>query len=205
MAGQETKKGDGGLMELLIPLAVVTVLGGGGGWFLGFSMLAPTDPAKNGTETARAAEAEKPKAAEGSAHAEKEGSDHAKPAHGEAGGHGKADAHEQDHGEEKPKPPDKPESLQVKELPAIVTNLAASKNWVRLQAAIVFDPKVLPHAETLIPELMSDLTGFLNTLEIGDVEGPDGLRRLREELNERALIRSERHVHELVIESLVIQ
>lgn len=189
MAGQEAKK-DGNLMELLIPLAVVTVLGGGGGWFMGSSLLAPTEAPKTGAQTAKASESP-PHGAEASQHGD--------------GGHGKGEAQGHEQAAEAAKEPDHPESLQVKELPAIVTNLAASKNWVRLQAAIVFDPKVLPHAETLIPELMSDLTGFLNTLDVGDVEGPDGLRRLREELNERALIRSERHVHELVIESLVIQ
>lgn len=202
MAGQEKAK-SGGLMELLVPLVAVTALGGGGGWFLGFSMLAPREPA--------AIEAETPKAAEAEPHAGKESPGQAKAAHGEAGGHGeasghaKADAHEQEHGREKPKAPDKPEALQVKELPPIVTNLAVAKNWVRLQAAIAFDPHELPHAETLIPELMSDLTAFINTLDLRDIEGPDGLRRLREDLNERASIRSEGHVRELIVESLVIQ
>jgi flagellar FliL protein len=185
MAGPETTKG-GGLKELLIPIVAMTVIGGGGGWFLGFSLLAPKDPPRAGAELTPKTEAE-PHGAE--------------PSHDGAGAHGK------EHGPDKEaaKAPDPPETLQVKELPPIVTNLAAGKNWVRVQAAIVFDPKALPHAETLIPELMSDLTGFLNTLEVGDIEGSDGLRRLREELNERALIRSERHVRELVVESLVIQ
>jgi hypothetical protein len=42
MAGQDAKK-SGGLMELLIPLVAVTALGGGGGWFLGTSALAPKE------------------------------------------------------------------------------------------------------------------------------------------------------------------
>lgn len=184
MANQDANK-DSGLMGLLIPLVAVTLLGGGGGWFLGFSALTPKEPAK--TETT---DGEK---------------DAAKASHGDTSHGGKADAHGQAHDEEAPKPAEHPESLQVKELPPLVTNLAVGKNWVRLQAAIVFDPQELKHAETLIPELMSDLTAFMNTLDLPDVEGPDGLRRLREELNERALIRSDHHLRELVIESLVIQ
>lgn len=184
MANQDAKN-DSGLMGLLIPLVAVTLLGGGGGWFVGFSMLAPKEAAK--TETTGSAKGT------------------AKAPEGDAGHGGKADAHGQAHAEETAKPADHPESLQVKELPPIVTNLSVGKNWVRLQTAIVFDPQELKHAETLIPELMSDLTAFMNTLDLRDIEGPDGLRRLREELNERALIRSDHHLRELVIESLVIQ
>ena len=71
--------------------------------------------------------------------------------------------------------------------------------------AIVLDPQEIKHADRLTPELMSDFTAFLNTLELRDIEGPDGLRRLQEELNERAHIRSEGLVHELIVESMVVQ
>lgn len=189
MAKQDTNA-EGGVKELLVPLVVVTLLGGGGGGFLGFSMLAPKEPPRTEARVTETPAVDP---------------DATKAAHGDAGHGAKAEAHGQEHGSDAAKAPDGSETLQVKELPPIVTNLATTRILVRLQTAIVFDPQELKHAETLIPELMSDLTAFMNTLDLRDIEGPDGLRRLREELNERALIRSERHVRELVIESLVIQ
>lgn len=192
MAGGDGKKhgaGGGGLMQLLIPLVAVTVLGGGGGGFLGFSLLAPKEPAK----TDGAGET-------GNAAPPKESAD----AHG--GGHAKSDGHGGGHDKEAEHKPEAPPTLQVKELPPVVTNLAGSaKSWVRLQSAIVYDPHELPHVETLVPELMSDITAFINTLDLSSIEGPDGLRRLQEELNERAAIRSDRHVRELIVETLVVQ
>lgn len=128
-------------------------------------------------ETARALEVEKP--VEGS----------------HAAGHGATD-----------KPPAAPVKLEVRDLPPIVTNLARpAKSWVRLQSAIVYDASELPHVEALVAALMGDITAFLGTLDLASLEGPDGLRRLQEELSERAATRSERRLREFIIETLVIQ
>jgi flagellar protein FliL len=190
MAGQDAKK-SGGLMELLVPLVAVTALGGGGGWFLGASALAPRETV--GLASGRDGTSDRDR---------NDGKPAAKGDHG-AGAHGGEAPHGVEHG--KAAAHDRPEALQSKELPAIVTNLSGGKSWVRLQAALIFDPHELKHAETLIPELMSDLTAFISTLELRDIEGSDGLRRLQEELNERARIRSEGHVREFIVESLVVQ
>jgi flagellar basal body-associated protein FliL len=99
-----------------------------------------------------------------------------------------------------------PVRLQVRELPPIVTNLARpAKSFVRLQSAIVYDASELPHIEPLVATLMGDITAFLGTLDVASLEGPDGLRRLQEELSERAAIRSERRLREFIIETLVVQ
>jgi flagellar protein FliL len=189
MAEQAAKK-SGGVMELLVPLVVVTALGGGGGWFLGGSALAPPERAE---ATSRDVESAEGKSKETS-----------KSGHGDAGAHGKA-AREDEHGKAPGRHGGEDESLTSKELPAIVTNLGAGRNWVRLQAAMIFDPHDLKHPEQLVVELTADLTAFINTLDVRDIEGADGLRRLQEELNERARIRSEGHVRELIVETLVIQ
>lgn len=98
------------------------------------------------------------------------------------------------------------QSLQIKELPPIVTNLAAPETkWVRLQAAIVYDLSVTPQPELLARELMSDIVAFLRTLTLASVEGVDGLRRLQEDLSERAAIRSEGRIREFIIQALVVQ
>jgi flagellar FliL protein len=149
------------------------------------------------------------------------GGEHGGASEGEASGHGGGhggDAHGSGHGgggghgdsKGKTPPAGAPHKDlskgHVKELPAVVTNLAgAERHWVRLQSAIIYDPEELPHIEPLIAELTSDITAFLGTLEIANIEGPDGLRRLQEELSERVATRSDRHVQGFVIETMVVQ
>jgi len=76
---------------------------------------------------------------------------------------------------------------------------------VRLQSAIVYDAHETSHPESLIPAIMSDITAFMSTIDMSTIEGPDGLRRLQEELGERAATRSEHQVKEFIIESLIVQ
>lgn len=98
------------------------------------------------------------------------------------------------------------QSMQVKEMPPIVTNLAVPEtSWVRLQAAIVYDAKAVPNPDLLATELMADIVTFLRTVSLASIEGADGLRALREDLSERATIRSEGRVHEFIIQALVVQ
>lgn len=232
-------KSKGGLMGLLIPLIAVTVVGGGGGAFLGMSLLAPKEPEKvkaagDGVQSAGAEEqkghggaeekgdghggakadahAEANAGPHGDAHGKPQGDQHGE-AHGEAHGdahgdaHGKSEGHGDAHAKaatkkEEAPPPD----LRVKELPSLVTNLGGDKrSWVRLQSAIVYDAHETPHPESLMPPIMSDITAFMSTLDMDAIEGPDGLRRLQEELNERAATRSEKQVKEFILESLVVQ
>ncbi len=94
----------------------------------------------------------------------------------------------------------------VRDLPPVITNLdQTSDTWIRLQAAIVFDPAKVEKPDVLASEVASDILGFMQTLSIAQISGASGLQHLREDLNDRAMIRSEGHVQELVIESLVLQ
>ncbi|WP_330083932.1 flagellar basal body-associated FliL family protein [Methylocystis iwaonis] len=94
----------------------------------------------------------------------------------------------------------------LKELAPIVTNLSdGNSSWIRLQVAIVYDPDTLTHPDILISELTGDIVAYLRSLSLRSIEGSAGLRRLNEELSERASIRSEGAVQELVIQSLVVQ
>lgn len=174
------RKGDdqragGGLLETAIPLLVVTVIGGAGGGFLGYAQLTPSTGGTEKSEPAAAA------------------------AHRDS-----ADAHNAGHGAENP--PKATADLQLKELPSIVTNLAgSSKTFVQLQSAVLYDPREIPHVERLLAELTSDVTAFLRTQEISSLEGAEGLRRLQEELSERAAIRADGKVRQFIIETLVVQ
>jgi flagellar FliL protein len=93
----------------------------------------------------------------------------------------------------------------LRDLPPIVTNLAAPPNaMIRLQATIVLDAKT-PHPEMIAAEIGEDAIAFLRTVSLRQIEGASGLAHLRDDLNERASIRSEKRVRELIIQSIVIQ
>jgi flagellar basal body-associated protein FliL len=171
----------------VIVLLALTVLAGGGGAVLGLNLttLVPGLAIVNSPETKTSEE--KAAIAEG---------------HGDDSAHHKGKSG--DHGGESQQAASG--KLQLKELPPIVTNLASPESkWVRIQVSIVYDPKTIPHSEALTAELMSDIVGYLRTVSLPSIEGANGLRRLQEELSDRASIRSEGAIREFIIQSLVVQ
>lgn len=97
------------------------------------------------------------------------------------------------------------DTTNVKPLPAIVTNLATpQKTWVRLEASIVYSDAT-PDINALAATIAEDVIAFLRTVPLAQLEGPSGFLHLREDLNERARIRSAGKVRELVIQSLVLE
>jgi flagellar protein FliL len=94
----------------------------------------------------------------------------------------------------------------VFDLPAIVTNLGNPEDtWIRLEASLVYDAKVNPHPEALGGQIADDILAFLRTTSLTQIQGIAGLQNLRLDINERAAIRSNGSVKEIVIRSLVIQ
>ena len=77
--------------------------------------------------------------------------------------------------------------------------------WLRLEATLLFEGKTLPHGEALATEISGDILAFLRTESLAQIQGVAGLEHLRQDLNERAAIRSEGKVRELIIRSLVAQ
>lgn len=179
-ARKDARVANGGSTGLMASLAIFTVLGGGGGALLGHNFLPTVDLSRGATQAAEAARGE------------------TIGAHGAAPDHATTAA--------AAAPSDLTAQLVVKELPPVVTNLrGAARSLVRLQTAILFDPRELPNADALAPLVVGDITAFLGTLDLSAIEGADGLRRLQEELNERAATRSERRIRELIVEMLVVQ
>jgi flagellar FliL protein len=96
--------------------------------------------------------------------------------------------------------------IEVRELPAIVANLAAPEEArVRIQVAMVYPKKGVENAALLAAKINDDIIAFVKTLTVADLQGPSGLQALREDLNERAAVRSEGKVREIIIEALVVQ
>jgi flagellar FliL protein len=92
------------------------------------------------------------------------------------------------------------------DLPPIVTNIGGPQElWVRLETSMIFDPSAIQHPETLAAEIANDILAYLRTVSVAQIQGPIGMQNLRQDLNERAAIRSGGAVKELVIRTLVLQ
>ena len=123
-----------------------------------------------------------------------------------------------------PPPPEKEEKLSNKlpeteekvsaclpgpsviEMPPIVTNIASPPDtWVRLEASIVVDPKALPKADVVAAEIAADELAFLRTLSVNELQGPIGLENIRQDLRDRAAVRSQGKVVDLLLKTLVLQ
>ena len=91
-------------------------------------------------------------------------------------------------------------------LPPIISNLASPRDtWVRLEASLVFEGEAQPEDEVLAAKISEDITTYLRTVALPEIEGASGLLSLREDLNDRVALRSEGRVRELVVETLVAQ
>ena len=127
-----------------------------------------------------------------------------------------------------PPPPDKEEKLSNKlpkngeaaaekasacapgpaiiEMPPIVTNIASPPDtWVRLEASIVVDPKALPKADIVAAQIAADELAYLRTLSVNELQGPIGLENIRQDLRDRAAVRSQGKVVDLLLKTLVLQ
>jgi flagellar protein FliL len=101
-------------------------------------------------------------------------------------------------------PPAEPSAIV--DLPPIVTNLGTPQDtWVRLEGSIIFDPKALPHPEAVAGQIGDYALAYLRTVSLRQLEGPIGLENIRQDLNERAAIRSGGKARAFVIRTLVVQ
>jgi flagellar FliL protein len=108
--------------------------------------------------------------------------------------------------EEQPAEPRYGGPTHLKPLAPIVTNVAEPSNaWVRVEASIVFEEEAVATDDVLAAEITEDLLAFLRTVSLAQIAGASGMQHLREDLSERARIRSQGRVKELVIQSLVIE
>ncbi len=117
--------------------------------------------------------------------------------HGEAkGGHGEPAAGGE-HGAAAPT------DATVIPLAAITTNIASPRDvWVRLEVSIALDAPQDPGLPNLIQQ---DILAYIRTVKMHEIEGASGFRHLRENLEERAAIRSDGHVKQVLIRTLLFE
>ncbi|KQT66281.1 MULTISPECIES: flagellar basal body-associated FliL family protein [unclassified Aureimonas] len=90
-------------------------------------------------------------------------------------------------------------------LPAVLTNIATPpKTLLRVEAAIVVRSKDVENVDVLAAQIQADTLSFLRTVDLAQIEGSRGLLHLREDLKERAQLRSPAVV-DYLIQSMVAQ
>lgn len=107
-----------------------------------------------------------------------------------------------------PPPPATPkvEKIRVWPLAPVITNLAAPREaWVRLETAIVVETDDIENMSALTAKIAEDVAGYLRTLTLAQLEGPSALQHLKEDLNDRAALRSEGKVKEVVVFGMVAE
>ena len=91
-------------------------------------------------------------------------------------------------------------------LPPVVAALAAPEGvWLRIDASMVVESVEEKDLETLKRAVAGDMVAFVATLSLPQVQGALGLQHLREDLEERVVLRSEGKARSLAFNGLVIQ
>jgi flagellar FliL protein len=88
----------------------------------------------------------------------------------------------------------------------VIANLATpTEVWIRLETAIVYANGSLQRPDVTASEIREDILAYVRTLSLEQLQGPSALQHLREDLNERAVVRTNGKVDEVIIETLVLQ
>src|SRR5690606_12424179 len=112
-------------------------------------------------------------------------------------------AAEGSHGAEGAHGEEAPHSDTVIPLAAITTSIASPSDvWVRMEVSIVLDE---PQAPDLPGIIQQDLLAYIRTVKMHEIEGTSGFRHLRQNLDERAAIRSDGHVKQVLIRTLLFE
>jgi flagellar FliL protein len=90
-------------------------------------------------------------------------------------------------------------------LSPIVTNIASpERTWIRLEMSLVIDGEGVD-AKGLAASITEDTIAYLRTLSLPLIEGSSGLLHFREDLNDRARIRSGGKVRDLIVHTLIVE
>lgn len=95
--------------------------------------------------------------------------------------------------------------IRLQAVPSILTNLAGpGKTYIRLEATLALDPDA-SGAEALAAKIGEDFLAYLRTTTLAQIEGPGGFQFLREDLIDRARIRSEGKVRDVIIQAFAVE
>ena len=93
--------------------------------------------------------------------------------------------------------------LGVLPIEPITTNLAAPSDiWVRMELSLVFNGAP---DNAIAEQIQQDFLAFMRTVKLPQVEGASGFQHLKEDLEERARIRSGGRVKKILIKTLLFE
>lgn len=117
--------------------------------------------------------------------------------HAAGGGGGHGEEGKEGEGDEAPVNP------RLVPLAPMTTNLAAPDSvWVQLELTLLVDA---PQPPELIETVHQDLFAYMRTVKLHQIEGASGYRHLKAELEERARIRSDGHVQQVLVRTLIFE
>ncbi len=91
----------------------------------------------------------------------------------------------------------------VKQLEPIIANLAfPAESLVRLEVSLIFGDNV---DEAVAAAVQEDIIAYMRTVSLQQIQGPRGFSYLRDDLKERAKLRSQGKVADLVFRTFVIE
>jgi flagellar FliL protein len=97
------------------------------------------------------------------------------------------------------------EAGNLKSLPPIITNLAGSeRSWIRLEASLLMDGDASEDFNALAAKVGEDFMAYLRTVRPSQLEGAIGFQYLREDLRDRARLRSSK-VRDLIVLTFVVE
>ena len=90
--------------------------------------------------------------------------------------------------------------------PPVLTALAAPKStWIRLEGSLLIAADAKDNPEILVEKAGIQILTYLHTTTLSDLEGPSGILRLRDDLNETVSALSGGQVSEVLIHSMVVE
>jgi len=95
------------------------------------------------------------------------------------------------------------ESLRILPLETMTTNLADPQEvWIRLELALVFQDQPDPEIAEVVHQ---DLLAYLRTVKARQIDGPSGFQHFKSDLDERAQIRSDGKVKQVLIRTMLFE
>ena len=88
----------------------------------------------------------------------------------------------------------------------IITNIGKeAETLIRIESMLVMKAEHSDKFDYIIEKITEDILVYLKSISLSDIQGAFGLVNLMEDLNVRAALRSEGHVTEVLIQSLVVE
>ncbi len=173
----------GSMVSFIVAIAILTLMSAVAGFATGgFLIETPAPEAK----ADKAANAKKTGSAKPGVQGKQTSDDHAKP----AGDEGLESAY----------------AIEIIDLKPIVTNLAnPPKTWVRIEASIALVSTYDGDKNLLSTTIAEDLLMFTRTLTLASLAGSSGIAHYKEDISERARVRSDGAVKQVLLRMLVIE